>query len=294
MAKSKKSNRGLGRGLSALMSDVTPTDELAQTTQTKESVNTPIEMIAPNPDQPRRQFDTTKLEELAQSIRHRGIIQPLVVREKAGPSGEKYQIVAGERRWRASQLAGLHDVPVIVRTFSDEEVLEVAIIENIQRSELNPIDEGLGYRQLIETHGHTQDQLSQYLGKSRSHIANQMRLLSLPDDIKSMVSSGTLSSGHARAILTAEEPLKLAQMVVAKGLSVRETEKRAKATKTSQKPTPLAAKKDSDTIALEGELSAHLKMDVRINHLPGDDGGKVTLTYRSLEQLDDLIRVLSS
>ncbi len=293
MAKNTKSGRGLGRGLSALMSDVGADAPESAAPAKAGSMAVPIEQVYPNPDQPRQNFDQTKLEELAQSIRHRGVIQPLIVREKKGPGGELYQIVAGERRWRASQLAERHDVPIIIRDFTDVEVLEVAIIENIQRSDLNPIDEGAGYKQLIEAYGHTQEQLAEALGKSRSHIANQMRLLSLPEKVKAFVIDGRLSAGHARAILTAPDPEGLAQQVISKGLSVRETEKRAKAVAKEKAKPSLKKAKDADTAALEDELSAHLKLGVRIDH-SGQDGGRITLTYKSLEQLDDLVRILSS
>lgn len=296
MAKSNRPNRGLGRGLSALMSDVAPTeDEQPTAGSAKNSIAVPIEQVYPNPDQPRKRFDDEALEELAQSIRHNGVIQPLIVRHRdAGDTG-RYQIVAGERRWRASQKAGLHEIPVLVREFTDQEVLEVAIVENIQRADLNAIDEGLGYKQLIDTYGHTQEQLSEFLGKSRSHIANQMRLLNLPEEVKTMVSDGKLSAGHARAVLTADDPIGLARQIVSKGLSVRDAEKKAKSTKSStRKSGGTGGQKDADTVALESELSAQLKMAVRIDHSAGADGGRVSIAYKSLDQLDDLVRLLSS
>ncbi len=220
----------------------------------------PIERVAPNPDQPRRRFDPTKLEDLANSIREKGVIQPLIVRPDPKKSGQ-YQIVAGERRWRAAQQAQLHEVPVLVRDFDDTEVLEVAIIENIQRADLNPVEEAAGYRQLIDKFGHTQEQLARALGKSRSHIANQMRLLGLPREVLDLLESDTLSAGHARALITAEDPAALARIVVKKGLSVRETESLAKRgiAANPAKPSPKAKPaKDADTVALEGDLSANL------------------------------------
>jgi ParB family chromosome partitioning protein len=206
----------------------------------------------------------------------------------------KYQIVAGERRWRASQRAQVHNLPVIVRDLDDTEVLEVAIIENIQRADLNALEEALGYRQLIDRFGHSQDQLATALGKSRSHIANMMRLLGLPDEIQDMLRASQLSAGHARALLTADDPLTLAREVVAKGLSVREVERKAKA-KTGderKKRATSAGGKDADTIALESDLSASVGMPVAISHDTASGAGTVTIRYSDLEKLDDIIRLL--
>ncbi|MGX9356018.1 ParB/RepB/Spo0J family partition protein [Roseobacteraceae bacterium S113] len=291
----KEKRRGLGRGLSALMADVdvvetTPTGE----TQTKSAERVvPIEKIYANPDQPRKQFSEEALEDLSRSIAERGVIQPLIVR--AHPSeDDAYEIVAGERRWRAAQRANLHELPIIIRAFSDTEVLEVAIIENVQRADLNPVEEAAGYRALMEKFGHTQDQVAKALGKSRSHIANILRLLSLPDDLQRKVEAGDLSMGHARALLTADDPHGLAALIVKDGLSVRETEKRAKAKNAPKASSPKPkVEKDADTRALEGELSAHLGMSVSINHIAGTEGGVMTLKYRDFEQLDDLCRALS-
>ena len=190
--------RGLGRGLSALMADVNRDDDdrPADSAHRRAERHLPIEKVAPNPDQPRRSFDAGKLEDLANSIREKGIIQPLIVRSDPARDGY-YQIVAGERRWRAAQMAQLHEIPVLVRDFDDTEMLEVAIIENIQRADLNPVEEASGYRQLIDTFGHTQDQLARALGKSRSHIANQMRLLGLPQEVLDLLEADRLSAGHA-------------------------------------------------------------------------------------------------
>ena len=291
----KPKNRGLGRGLSALMADVA-TDQVAATEPGAGPVRrpdllVPIEQVIPNPDQPRRSFTQDQLEELAQSIREKGIIQPLIVREK----GDLYEIVAGERRWRAAQMAKLHEVPVLLRTYDDTEVLEVAIIENIQRADLNPVEEAAGYRQLMEKFGHTQEKLAEALGKSRSYIANLLRLLSLPSDVQEMVQSGKLSAGHARALITSENPSVLAARVVAGGLSVRETERLANEVRTDPKPARKARteEKDADTKAIEGDLSAALKMRVAINHEPGTESGTVSIRYSNLEQLDELCRLLS-
>ena len=288
--------RGLGRGLSALMADVNRSDEPTAKPDGGRRAEqfVPVEKIAPNPDQPRRSFDPEKLEDLANSIREKGVIQPLIVRADPRVAGQ-YQIVAGERRWRAAQLAQLHELPVLVRDFDDTEVLEVAIIENIQRADLNAVEEAAGYRQLIDRFGHTQEQLAQALGKSRSHIANQMRLLSLPRDVLDLLEQDRLSAGHARALITAEDPSALARQVVQKGLSVRETEKLAKAA-ASPRPAPKpksAPLKDADTVALEGDLSANLGMKVAVNHQAGKESGQVVISYKTLEELDDLCRMLT-
>lgn len=206
-----------------------------------------------------------------------------------------YQIVAGERRWRAAQMAQLHELPVIIRDLSDTEVLEVAIIENIQRADLNPVEEAAGYQQLMDQFGHTQEQLAEALGKSRSHIANMVRLLGLPRDVLAFVSDGKLSAGHARALITTEDPSALAKRIVAGGLSVRETEKLAKGPKPKNQTKPAAkSEKDADTRMLEADLSAATGMKVVIDHKPGSESGKVSISYNSLAQLDDLCRVLSA
>ncbi len=293
MTEKANRNRGLGRGLSALMSDI-PLDTGADR-QRRPDLVVPIEVVHPNPDQPRKTFPPEALDELAASIREKGIIQPLIVRPDPGQS-DHYQIVAGERRWRAAQLAQLHDLPVIVRNYSDTEVLEVAIIENIQRADLNPIDEALGYRQLMDRFSHTQEQLSAALGKSRSHIANLLRLLSLPDDVQALLVEGRLSAGHARALIGHPRASQLARDVVANGLSVREVERLIRADTGKARPArSTAAKpaKDADTVQIEQELSASLRMGVTIDHDPTGEGGKVVLRYRNLEQLDDLLRTLS-
>jgi ParB family chromosome partitioning protein len=252
----------------------------------------PVETIHPNPDQPRRYFDADDLNDLAGSIRSKGIIQPLVVRAHPVKAGQ-YEIVAGERRWRASQLAQLHELPVVVREFSDLDVLEIAIIENIQRADLNPIEEAIGYRQLMDKFGHTQEQMAEALGKSRPHIANVLRLLALPEDVQRFVINGSLSSGHARALITAPNASDLARVVIARGLSVRQTEKLVKEPKAPGKERAPKSAKDADTRALEGDLSAALKMAVSITHNPGQDGGSITIRYKNLEQLDELCRHLA-
>ena len=294
MANTPKRQRGLGRGLSALMADIEQTVGASGpvNSERRNELLVPIEAIHPNPDQPRRHFDADDLNDLAGSIRSKGIIQPLVVRAHPVKAGE-YQIVAGERRWRASQLAQLHELPIVVREFSDLDVLEIAIIENIQRADLNPIEEAIGYRQLMDKFGHTQEQMAEALGKSRPHIANVLRLLALPEDVQALVISGSLSSGHARALITAPNASELARLVVARGLSVRQTEKLVKEPKGPSKERLPKIAKDADTRALEGDLSAALKMAVSIAHSPGQEGGAITIRYKNLEQLDELCRHLA-
>lgn len=295
MAKQPAKPRGLGRGLSALMADV-QVEPTAPTAAGRPDNVVPIDKISPNADQPRRHFDESALEELAASIREKGVIQPLIVREHPKES-RTYQIVAGERRWRAAQRAQLHELPVLIRDFDDTEVLEIAIIENIQRADLNPIDEAAGYRQLMDKFGHTQEQLSQALGKSRSHIANLMRLLNLPDVVQTWLEQGKLTAGHARALVGHDNATDLARRIIDKQLSVREAESLAKAGTSSPgaktSPAKPSTPKDADTVQIENELTAQLKMRVSIDHQSGGEGGKVTISYKSLEQLDDLLRVLS-
>lgn len=300
MTDRKNERRGLGRGLSALMAEVgadisfSGQGEAGATPQDRRGIQVlPIEALMPNPNQPRRKFDPALLSELAESIREKGIIQPLIVRPDPGIEGS-YQIVAGERRWRAAQEAQLHQVPVIVKDFSDSEVLEIAIIENIQRAELSPIEEALGYRQLMDRFGHTQDRIAEALGKSRSYIANLLRLLNLPDEVRAMLESGALSVGHARALITAPDPAGLARKVIEGGLSVRQAEALArKIHEPRSRSSERAPEKDSDTRALEEDLSANLGMGVMIDHRAGGDG-QVTIRYKTLEQLDQLCQLLSS
>lgn len=289
MAGDKK--RGLGRGLSALMADVSEINE-TDASQNSGDQQIPIEQIHPNPNQPRKRFESAPLDDLVASIKEKGVLQPLIVR----PSGDGYEIVAGERRWRAAQQAQLHSLPVVVREFSDIEVLEVAIIENIQRADLNPVEEAAGYRQLMDKFGHTQEKMAEALGKSRSHIANLLRLLSLPDSVQRFVSEGALSAGHARALITSEDPETLAKKVIAGDLSVRATEalvKKANLPPQTSEPKPKAATKDADTRALEDDLSAATGVKVTLAHKPDGESGLMTLKYDTLEQLDDLCRKLS-
>lgn len=298
MSTKKTQQRGLGRGLSALMADVRETSESAESVPARPDMRVPVEKVHPNAEQPRRHFDAEALADLARSIGEKGIIQPLIVRASPERPGE-YEIVAGERRWRAAQMAKLHEVPVLLRDFSDIEVLEVAIIENIQRADLNPVEEAAGYSQLMTKFGHTQEKLAEVLGKSRSHIANSVRLLNLPEEVQAHLRDGRLSAGHARALITAHDATALARKIIQKGLSVRETERLAKADpapdkgaasgKTGGKP-----EKDADTKALESDLSAALSMKVQIDHKPGQEGGALTIRYASLDDLDRLMGLLSA
>ncbi|MFT6225616.1 MAG: ParB family chromosome partitioning protein [Paracoccaceae bacterium] len=250
-------------------------------------------MIRPNPEQPRRSFAEDDMAELAASIREKGVIQPLVVRrDPSRPGG--FQIVAGERRWRAAQRVQLHDLPVVVRDFTDDEALEVAIIENIQRADLNAVEEAAGYRQLMDKFQHTQEKLAEVMGKSRSHIANALRLLTLPESVIDHLRAGRLSAGHARALVTAADPAALAEQVIARGLSVRQTEALAKAQKVQPEAPrkPARPDKDADTRALEADLSAAVGMKVAIDHKQ-DGAGEMRVRYGSLEELDNLCQLLS-
>jgi ParB family transcriptional regulator, chromosome partitioning protein len=292
MTHKKPERRGLGRGLSALMADVAPVAAPApEGTRRRPEFLVPVDQIDPNPDQPRRDFDAAALADLTASIREKGVIQPLIVRINPIKS-DRYQIVAGERRWRAAQAAQLHDVPVLVRDFSDAEMLEVAIIENIQRADLNPVEEALGYRQLIDRFGHTQDRLAEALSKSRSYIANLLRLLQLPEEVQGWLREGRLTAGHARALITTDDPVGLARQVMARGLSVRETERLAKSPSPKMGASRLRPReKDSDTRALEQDISAALRMKVAIDHR-SDDGGTLVITYKTLDELDQICQIL--
>lgn len=291
---SKNEKRGLGRGLSALMADVNLAGPDQGPVGRRAEVVLSIDKLEPNPQQPRLDFNQEDLESLADSIRQKGVIQPLIVRRKMGR--DAYEIVAGERRWRAAQLAQLHEVPVVIRDLSDSEVLEIAIIENIQRSDLSAIEEALGFRQLMTRFGHTQEKLAEALSKSRSHVANLLRLLTLPAEVQDLVRDGRLSAGHARALIGTVNATELAERIVAKGLSVRETEKLVKvqnAPKAREQKPGAGPEKDADTRTLEADLSANLGMQVRIDHATGGQTGQLIIRYDSLEDLDMLCSVLS-
>jgi ParB family transcriptional regulator, chromosome partitioning protein len=274
----------LGRGLAALIGDMAPIDA-PRVAETGTGIRRlPVDFIIANRNNPRRDFDPDQLEELTQSIREKGVMQPLLVRP-SGDDPDIYELIAGERRWRAAQRAGLHEVPVIIRDVSDKEALELAIIENVQRSDLNPIEEAQGYNQLMEQFGYTQQDLAQVIGKSRSHVANTLRLNKLPDEVRQMLAQGKLTAGHARTLITAEDPGALARRIVASGLSVREAEALAQQGPTaSRKSRSAEVEKDADTLALEKRLSDALGLSVSIDHKVS--GGKVTIRYKTLEQLD--------
>lgn len=282
-----KPRSGLGRGLNALMGDIAREEPVGGREGASPGIRSlPVGSLLPHPGQPRRHFDEAALEELAQSIAQRGVLQPIVVR----PHGTGYQIVAGERRWRAAQRARLHEVPVIVREFDDTETLEVALVENIQRQDLNAIEEAEAYHRLIDDFGHTQDALGKLVHKSRSHIANLLRLLELPKPVQERVVSGMLTMGHARALIGAADVDALADQVVARGLSVRDTERLARAAKPSGRSGDRNGR-DADLAALEHQLSDLLGLSVRVSH--GAKGGTLTLGYSTLDQLDMLCQRLS-
>jgi|APTNR8051073442_1049403.scaffolds.fasta_scaffold05028_2 ParB family chromosome partitioning protein len=281
--------RGLGRGLSALLGEVA---EVQSNPSHNVSRETPIEMIHPNPNQPRRHFNREDLEALAGTIKEHGIVQPIVVRLSENGSGQ-YSIVAGERRWRAAQLAGLHRVPVVIRHFDDLETLKVAIVENLQRSNLNAIEEALAFEQLIDRFGYNQNSIADSVGRSRAYVANTIRLLALPPEVKEMVIHGTLSAGHARAALASNDPLKAANEMVARGLSVRDAEKLANRQPSNVKPASQKSQQDVDSIALSNDLSDSLGLEVEIKHSKKTGVGKLVLAYNNLEQLDELCRRLT-
>ncbi len=301
----RKPARGLGRGLSALMGDVAaapvPTAPAPAAASPPSAAGEgpgrglrqlPTANLRPGKFQPRRHFDEAAITGLAESLKTQGMLQPILVR-KLGAS-DHYEIIAGERRWRAAQAAGLHEVPVILRALSDAEALEIALVENLQREDLNAVEEAEAYRRLMDEFGHTQEALAQHLGKSRSHVANTLRLLVLPDEVKAMLEQGQLSAGHARALLVANDPLTLARIIVAKGLSVRETEELVK--RESAPSRARAGRKperritDADVRALERDLAAGLGLEVQLK-VKGA-GGELRLRYRDLDQLDGLLAKL--
>ena len=291
MIDKKVKRKVLGRGLSALMADVNPVVDGNKDDDNKGLITLSVDQIEPNPNQPRRTFSTDSLMDLSSSIIEKGIIQPLIVRA-ISKTPVKYQIVAGERRWRAAQMAKLHKIPVVVRSFSDVEVLEIAIIENIQRSDLSPIDEANGYQQLIDRFNHTQDKISRALGKSRSHIANLLRLLNLPNDVQTLLNSGALSIGHARALITRKDASLLAKEIIRKKLSVREVEKLVKIDFVEKQKSSFIKRKDADTREIEANLKASIGMRVDINHNNLTEAGELKIKYKSLDQLDFLITKL--
>ena len=302
MSNKLNKNRGLGRGLSSLIADATAITDTKVSSSTVSGTSTsyrsePIINIFPNPDQPRRNFSEKGLKELSKSIQERGVVQPLIVRKRSNGAG--FEIVAGERRWRAAQLAQLDTLPVIVREFSDNEVLEIAIIENIQREELNPIEEARGYQQLMEKFGRTQEQVSSALGKSRSYIANLLRLLNLPNEIIGYLISGQISAGHAKVLVSSDDAIKISRLIISNNLSVRETEKLVRSLRqpNDEKPSKKSSKttlkqKDTDTRALEVELSSVLGVSVLIEHSSGSENGSIILKYKTLEEFERVREVL--
>ncbi|MDG1995210.1 MAG: ParB/RepB/Spo0J family partition protein [Emcibacteraceae bacterium] len=291
--KAPASKLGLGRGLSSLMDTREAAYENiqapAEAEASKSGKEIPIEFLVANEYQPRVYFDDDKAKELLESVKAKGILQPILVRSKGK---DRFEIIAGERRWRAAQAAGLHEVPVVVMEMSDEEALEVAIIENIQRHDLNPIEEALGYKRLMDEFSHTQDALGKAVGKSRSHVANILRLLALPKGVQKYMQDGSISMGHARALITADDPAALAKQVVKNGLSVRQTEQLAKAVKGGSEAKTVAKSagstgKDVDTLAFEHELSTAIGLKVELD-TKGVESGVLKIHYKSLDQLDDI------
>ena len=291
MTDQKAQGRALGRGLSALLGDeavrnpqTIPADQRGQ--------SLPVEFLAPSPFQPRRIFNQDDITELTASVRERGVLQPILVRPSP-TRPNRYEIVAGERRWRAAQAAQLHEVPVIIRELSDEGLLEIALVENIQRADLNPLEEASGYLRLIDEFDHTQESLAKVVGKSRSHVANSLRLLTLPEMVRRLVDQGQLSAGHARALIGADDPTGLAAKIVKSGLNVRQTEALAKREKSPRKfAQSTVPRNDPDTMALERTVSDLLGLKVNIEFRGENVGGKVVVHYGNLDQLDEIIRRL--
>ncbi|WP_199562577.1 ParB/RepB/Spo0J family partition protein [Pelagibacterium lacus] len=290
-----KPNR-LGRGLAALIGDMQPLETALRQAESGTGIRRlPVEFIIASRANPRKDFDPELLEDLTNSIREKGVMQPLLVRpSEQGP--DVFEIIAGERRWRAAQRAGLHEVPVIIREVDDKEALELAIIENVQRADLNPLEEAQGYGQLIEQFSYTQQDLAQVIGKSRSHVANTLRLLRLPREVQDMLEQGALTAGHARTLITSEDPLGLARRIVDAGLSVREAEALHQQDSETRRTGPAeprrAPAKDADTLALERQLSDALGLSVTLDHK--DRGGRLEIRYKTLEQLDTVCSRLMS
>jgi ParB family transcriptional regulator, chromosome partitioning protein len=280
--------RRLGRGLAALIGDDTSEEAIVQDARSLRHV--PVELLHPNPHNPRKHFAEEDLESLAKSLKDKGLLQPLVVRPRADGS---FEIVAGERRWRASQRAGIHELPVLIRELDDRETLEIALIENIQRSDLNALEEARAYRQLMDQYSYTQQQLADSIGKSRSHIANTMRLLSLPEAIQIQIENGKLTAGHARSLVATEYPAEMADQIIKLGLTVREAEELARKNAVAPETKSYTSEKDADTRALEKTLTEALGLSTSIKH-KSSGGGSVLINYKSLDQLDDVIRKLTA
>jgi ParB family chromosome partitioning protein len=286
MAEDHGRNR-LGRGLAALIGDMGT--ELTPVDQPRAQRHLPIEFLRPNPRNPRRSFDAGDLEDLANSIREKGVVQPILVRQVGGAKNS-YEIIAGERRWRAAQKAGLHEVPIVVHEASDKEALELAIIENVQRADLNPIEEARGYQQLIDEHSYSPTTLANVIGKSRPHVANTLSLLKLPPVVQAYLREGKLTAGHARALVNVDDPEAVAKRIVEAGMTVRDAEALRRTKGGKGKARRPNVHKDADTRAIEKALSDHLGLSVVIDHR--GNGGEVRIAYKTLEQLDDVCRRL--
>jgi ParB family chromosome partitioning protein len=287
MAMPDESRSRLGRGLAALIGDV-GADSTVERARNQRRV--PIEYLKPNPRNPRRNFSETELDELAQSIKQRGVIQPVVVRALRGAK-DSYEIIAGERRWRAAQRAGLHEIPIVPVEASDSEALELAIIENVQRSDLNPLEEAGGYQALASEYRHSHDDIAKIVGKSRSHVTNTLRLLKLPEPVKAYINAGKITAGAARMLVGAPDPEAMAREIVDRGLNVRQVEALAKERATGKgKAVKKRAMKNADTVALERRLSNALGLTVTIDHR--SKGGVLQIKYRSLDQLDHVLKRL--
>ena len=295
--------RGLGRGLSALLGE----GEAVEATRGDEATAgpeggragvrmLPVDLLTPNPDQPRKTFSEPELAELADSIAAKGVLQPLLVRPLEGPE-ERYQIVAGERRWRAAQRAKVHEAPCVIREFTDREVLEIGLVENIQRADLNPLEEAQALRQLVDAFGHTQEEVARAVGKSRAHVANMLRLLDLPDSVRDRLAAGDISAGHARAIASTPDPAALVARIIEGGLSVRSAEALAREAAVDRaprgRPRRNEREKDVDASALEAGLSERLGLGVEIRHSASGEAGEIRVRYSTLEQLDEVCRRLS-
>lgn len=280
--------RGLGRGLSALLGD--KTDEYASLERGRLTKSVPIEILHPGAEQPRRHFNDDAIAALVDSVREKGVLQPLLVRRHPAKTNA-YEIVAGERRWRAAQKAGLTEVPVVIKELDASEALELALIENIQREDLTAIEEAAGYQRLMDEFGHTQEDLSHVIGKSRSHIANLLRLLTLPESVQHMVDDGRLSASHARALVSTEEPAVWAELVVARGLNVRQIEQMVKKSSTKPAKKVASAVRDPNILALESDLSQLLGLKVLIK--TKGESGKIDIAYETLDQLDDVLHRLT-
>ncbi len=284
-----KKKKVLGRGLSSFISDeevLIDNDDIKNSDQ----LYLPIEYIKPNPEQPRKYFNRDELQELAHTISHRGILQPLLVIKK---SHNKYIIVAGERRWRAAQLAQMHEIPVIVKKFTNQEIIEIAIIENVQRSELKPLEEADGYYRLVQEFDYSHEKISNLVGKSRPYVSNLIRLLSLPDEVKNLIKTGDLTSGHARSLLNCDDAISIAHLVVKKGLSVRQTELLTKRSKIETfEKKPILNKKDLNTKELEDTLTAHLKFKVKILCDNKKKSGKINISFKDNQELEKICNIL--